>query len=291
MGSARRLSLQCGLVATTAFLLTAGLAPPVAAAPSGLITIGGATVVEGAKAAIDITSSDPSSGPVSVRWSTSRDTALPASGSQRFCNGDYMETAGTVTIPAGRTEKRVYAQTCPDLTTESTERFAVGLDIGSATGGYDLGPHSIDYVSIIDQPSCVCGVQPSIGDVSIVEGNTGKGRFADFTVSLNQVSGSAVSIDYMVASGTAACGPVTRAWKPSDTSSDCWDLNGATKTVVFPVINGKTKNSAWIKIPIFARPSPGVARSFTVTISNARNASGALLITRAVGTGTVLLDA
>src|SRR5262249_50394901 len=148
------------------------------------------------RAAIDITLSDPSSGPVSVRWETDRDTATPAASGRdrRFCNGDYQETAGTVTIPAGRTEKRVYVQTCPDLTPEPVpEQFLVGLDIGSATGGYDLGPHSVDSVTIIDRPPCACNVQAEIGDVSVVEGNTGKGRYADFTVSLNQTSSSAVS--------------------------------------------------------------------------------------------------
>jgi len=283
-------------VAAAAIVLTAGFAPPVAAAPSGFIGIGGATVVEGAKAAIDITLSDPSTGPVSVRWSTSRDTALPVSGSLRFCNGDYKETAGTVTIPAGRTEKRVYVQTCADLTPEPVpERFEVGLDIGTATGGYELGPHSVDFVTIIDQPSCVCGVQPSIGDVSIVEGNTGKGRYADFTVSLNQTSSSPVSIDYTVGSGSgpdgAACGPVTRAWKPVDASSeDCWDLNGATRTLVFPLVRGKTRTSWAIKVPIFADINSELDESFTVTLSNARNASGALVINRNVGTGTIIND-
>src|SRR5262245_35088237 len=160
MGRARRCAVRTGVVAAASVVLLAGFVPPAPAAPTGFIGIGGATVVEGAKAAIDITLSDPSSGPVTVRWSTSRDTALPVSGSLRFCNGDYKETAGTVTIPAGRTEKRVYVQTCGDLTSEPVpERFEVGLNIGSATGGYELGPHSIDFVTIIHRPPSGCNVQ------------------------------------------------------------------------------------------------------------------------------------
>jgi hypothetical protein len=290
MGSARRFTLRTGVVAATVLGLLGAFAPRASAAP-GFISIGGATVVEGAKAAVDITLSDPSSGPVSVSWSTADDTAIEVPGSLRFCNGDFKHAGGTVTIPAGKTEKRVYVQTCPDATPEPVpERFEVGLHIGSATGGYVLGSHSVDFVTIIDQPVCACSPQASIGDVSVVEGNTGKGRYADFTVNLFSPSTSAVSIDYTVGSDSASCGPVTQMWKPADPSSDCWDLNGGTKTLVFPVVNGKTRTSSWIKIPIFPDGNAELDQSFTVTISNARNASGALVIARGAGAGTIIND-
>jgi hypothetical protein len=294
MGSARHFTLRTGVVVVAVTTLMTGFAPRASAA-TGFVSIGGATVVEGAKAAFDITLSEPSTGPVSVAWSTFRDTATPtASGrDRRFCNGDYQETAGTVTVPAGRTEKRVYVQTCGDLTSEPVpERFEIGLNIGSVTGGYVLGSHSIDFGTIIDRAPCGCNVQAAIGDVSLVEGNAGKGRYADFTVSLNQTSMSAVSIDYSVASDTATCGPVTRAWKPIDPlNTDCGNLNGATGTLVFPLVLGKTRTSSWIKVPIFADTNTGEGdETFTVTISNARNASGSLLITRDVGTGTIIDD-
>jgi hypothetical protein len=289
---------RAGLLAAAVMFLFGGFVPAASAAPLGLVSIGGATVVEGGRAAFDITLSEPSNSPVSVRWQTSRDTATPAASGRdrRFCNGDYQETSALATIPAHATEKRVYVQTCPDLTSEPVpERFEIGLNIGSVTGGYDLAPHSVDWGTIIDRPPCGCNIKAQIGDVSVVEGNAGRGRYADFTVTLSQTSNSPVSIDYTVGPDTtpgansAICGP-GRRWVPIDSSSDCDNLGGVTKTLVFPLVLGKTRVSSWIRVPIFPDINAEPDETFTVTLSNARNAGGALVVDRAVGTGTIIND-
>jgi hypothetical protein len=289
MGSVRRFSyvLAAFVIAATMSMVTSAAA----ASPVGLISMGGASVIEGGRAAFDITLSEPSSSEVTVQWTTERDTASPAPRDQRrFCNGDYQETHGTAKFKAGVTERRVMVQTCPDVTPEGDEQFWVGLEIGTATGGYDLGPHSRDHGTILDRAPCGCDVQLGVGDASIVEGNAGGHRFLDFTVSLNQVSTSQLAVDYTVASGTASCGAVDRHGNPVDPSTDCGDLN-RTRTLVFHVHqSGQTGTSHWIRVPIVADTNVEADETFTVTLSNARNASGALVITRAVGTGTILND-
>jgi len=125
--------------------------------------------------------------PVTVDYTTVDGTATAGS--------DYVAAAGTAIIAAGQTSQTITVLVNGDTQAESDEYLAVnvtGVSGASVSGGWAYG-------TILDDDT-----PPSIyiDDPYISEGNSGT-RSMTFTVGLSHPSGTAVSVNYATANGTA----------------------------------------------------------------------------------------
>lgn len=126
--------------------------------------------------------------PVTVSFNTADGSATAGS--------DYVATSGTLTFAPGQTSLPVTVAVKGDLLAEPEEYFYVQLS--GATNG-NVGNYNLAYGVILDDdtPPTI-----SIGDASIVEGNSGT-QLMIFTISLSQPSGKDVWVNYATANGTA----------------------------------------------------------------------------------------
>ncbi|MBM7789208.1 choice-of-anchor P family protein [Tenggerimyces flavus] len=125
-------------------------------------------------------------GPVSVGYETADGSAVAP--------GDYTDSAGQVTIPAGSTSATFNVPVVGDTAVEPDETFTVNLS--AATGatiadGQGVGTIVNDDVEI---PPAL-----SVGDASTAEGGA-----ATFTVSLDRPASGPATVRYATANGTAA---------------------------------------------------------------------------------------
>jgi microcystin-dependent protein len=162
------------------------------------VSIGDATVVEGdggnANVSFPVRLSSAQAGPVTVHYSTANGTAQAPS--------DYVaKNQGTLTIPAGKTAANIVVVVKGDRRPEPDETFTVNL---SAPTGAGLGRASATGTIIDNDPNALPAI--SIGDASVVEGDTGTSR-AVFDVTLDHASASTVTVPWATAAGTAKAGP------------------------------------------------------------------------------------
>lgn len=233
------------------------------------VEVGDASVLEGDSGGdrvvkIPVTLSEPSTTQVDVTYTLAAGTAgAPA---------DFNDKNGTPRLLKFKvggsgltaTRKWVAVKVHPDTSPEPDETFTVTLS--SPTAGYTLG-RSVGTGTIIDDDP-TAGLEIGIGDAAIVEGDTGKARKAAFTVTLSATSGSPVTVDYIIASGTAAA--------PAD-----FDDRG-NKIRTLTINPGKTRK--FVNVPVKPDTGPEADETYTVTLSNPTGAT----ITRSVGTGTIL---
>jgi hypothetical protein len=181
---------------------------------------------------------------VAVDFST-RDGFEPAgSYNKALAGSDYQALSGTVTFAPGETNKLISVEAFGDTEIEGYETFSVvlsnpnGARIASGTA---LGAIINDDTAIrIEAPSAVH------------EGNAGKVAHV-FTISLEQGSAVAVTVDYSTAGGTAVAGS---------------DFQAVSGTLTF----GPGERSK--SITVFSSGDSEIEdhESFTVVLSNASNA-------------------
>jgi len=194
--------------------------------------------------------------------SSSTVTALYATGSYTATAGsDFTAASGTLTFPPGATTEFVPVSVQSDTTTDPDEEFSVTI---AAPTGATIG-QSVGWADIMsDAPSS--GVQVSVGNTTLVEGNTGT-RTMRFTATLSAPSTATVSVQYATASGTATSGS---------------DFTAASGTLTFAP--GET--SAFVPVVINSDPTFETTETFPLTLSSPIGAT----IERATGTGTILND-
>ncbi len=137
-------------------------------------------------ASLRVSLSSASNETVTVRYATSDGTAT--------VDQDYLQTSGTLTIPAGETEAHIEVDVLDDLEVESDETFFVTL---TDPAGVDLS-RTTATVTIIDNDVPAL----SIDDVRVEEDDVR----AVFTVSLNAAWDSPVTVEYVTMDGTATAG-------------------------------------------------------------------------------------
>jgi len=114
---------------------------------------------------------------------------------------DYQFLSGTVTIPAGSSQKTVAVPIINDILKENTETFFVNLtnstgpQIGDAQG---IG-------TILDNDGSATTPTLTIANSTLTEGDSGTKTML-FTVTLSITPGQTVSVDYTTADGTAKAG-------------------------------------------------------------------------------------
>jgi outer membrane protein assembly factor BamB len=164
--------------------------------PTPAVSIANASVAEGdigtSTLSFDVSLSLPTSQTVTVPWST-------ADGSATTADNDYVPVAsGLLTFNPGETLKSAIVTVNGDIKHESDETLRVNLGVptnatvatGTATG------------TILNDDAVP---QVSIGDVRVVEGNTGTSPYtlAPFKVSLSNPSDTPVTVYYQTVDGSA----------------------------------------------------------------------------------------
>ena len=234
--------------------------------------VGDASMIEGDSGGdrvvkIPVTLSEPSASQVDVTYTIA--------GGSASAPGDFNDKGGTprlVKFKVGgsgltATRKWVSVKVHPDTSVEGDETFTVTLT--GPTGGYALG-HSVGTGTIIDDDP-TAGLEIGIGDTTVVEGDSGKARKVAFTVTVSATSLSIVTVDYIIASGTAV--------SPADFD----DRGNKIRTLTFK----PGKNRKYVNVAVNPDTTTEADETFTVTLSNP---TGGATITRAVGTGTILDD-
>ena len=221
------------------------------------ISINDVSVTEGNSgtkpATFTLTLSAASASPVSVTYATANGTASAPT--------DYAALGGTVTFPAGTTTQTLSVLVNGDTTAEPNETFTVNLSGASgATIARAQGTGTIVNDDAATSPSL------SIGDVSILEGNSGT-KNAAFVVTLTPAATSTVTVNYATANGTATAGS---------------DYVAKSGTLSFPA--GTTTQTIAVVVNGDAAVEPD--ETFTVNLTGASGAT----IARAQAVGAIVND-
>ncbi|GDY11058.1 hypothetical protein LBMAG52_45460 [Planctomycetia bacterium] len=194
--------------------------------------------------------SSPSTGTVTVGYSTADGTAATAS-------GDYQAGSGTLTFAAGVTSQTITVSVNGDTVAEPNETFFVNLASASnatIADGQGLG-------TIVDDDTALPSL--SINSVSKSEGNRSQTKFT-FTVSLSAASTQTVNVQYATQDGSALAGS---------------DYKAVSGTLSFsPGVTSRT-----ITITVYTDRTFEANESFFLNLSNAGLAV-------AQGIGTILND-
>jgi hypothetical protein len=198
-----------------------------------------------------ITLSHPSGSTVTVDWATAAGTASNGS--------DYFDTGGVVTFDPLDTAEAIDVTVNADTTYELDERFAVNL---SNSAGAPIGDtQGIGTIANDDDAPDL-----SVGDVSILEGNTGQ-KMLTFTVSLTGDTDVDASVDFATAGLTAGAGT-----DYVDTAGTLTIPDGVTGGAVSLVVNGDAKYEA--------------NETLSITLGNATDAT----LVDGAATGTIRND-
>ena len=269
--------------------LAGGAVPSGATGVQGTASIGDASVVEGnnhiRQAYFTLTLSRPATTEVDVTYNIG--ATGTATGGLCATPGVDLENRGsafaTVRFPvlaSGMTAitKQIAVNVCADLVAEPNETFTVSL--WNVNGGYTLF-HNVATGLIIDDDSAVVpGASASIGDASLVEGDA-RTRSLKFPVTLSEPTSVPVAVTYSVRSGSGTCGAITGG-VATDPYSDCWNLNGATKTLSIPA--GSVERS--IQAPVFSDTVYEGNETFTVQIVSVQGAT----VNKGQAVGTIVND-
>jgi pectate lyase len=163
-----------------------------------------------------VTLSGASSCPVTVSYSTAGVTAAPGV--------DYDAVTGIISFPVGTTSQNVLVPVRGDRVFEGDETLV--LNLTAPFGATIADPQATGTIVNDDAPGF------SIDDVDVVEPPAGT-TTASFTVTLSPTSGSATSVSYATANGTAAA--------PGDYAAKSGTLSfaaGVSSQPVSVVVNG-----------------------------------------------------
>jgi hypothetical protein len=169
----------------------------------------------------------------------------------------------TVKFRLGQTYKPVAVAVVPDVASEGDETLTVTLS--NPTPGIDLGRATATGTIRDDDPGT--GVRMSVGDASVVEGDSGIHKMT-LWVTLSQPAGSDVTATAMVSGGTATAGT---------------DFKAFTKNLLFRL--GQVKKP--VVVPVYSDVVGEADETVMVMLSNvSANATPA----DSMGTGTILDD-
>jgi hypothetical protein len=223
--------------------------------PLPSVSIGDATVAEGdtgtTAVTLTVTLSEASASEVTVAWATSDGSAAAGS--------DYTAASGTLTFAPGETSKTITVFVSGDTAVEPNEAFTVTL---SSPGGAEIGDGSAS-VTITNDDAPAGGPTLSIADLSVVEGDKGKGSWVSVTVTLSEAAATDVTVDFTTIDGTATGGS---------------DYESASGTLF--IAAGTT--TATIRVRVLTDRVNEGDETFSIVLSNAAGASiadGAAVVT------------
>jgi alpha-tubulin suppressor-like RCC1 family protein len=230
-------------------------------APLPRLDVGSVSVVEGNAQARTVffpaTLSAPATQPVIVTYSVT-----PASAS----NTDFTPVTASATIPIGAIGTNVPVTINGDIVDEPDEWFDLSVD--NLTGA-TLGSRPVTGTIIDDDPDAA--IKVSIGDASIVEGNSGSPRTLNVPVTISQPLAQLTPVNWTVTGGSA-------------TVAD-GDFSPASGTVTLP----KSGTGAQLQLSVNADVLVESDDTLTITLQPPTVACGCSL-GRASGTATILTD-
>ena len=209
------------------------------------------TVAESGSATFDVTVSPAATTDVTVNYETA---ALTATDGSDFTG----TTSGSIIISAGDTTGTITVPVAADTTVEADETFTVTLSSVTPASDAQLSATATVLTATItnDDKS-----QVSVADVTAVEGSD-----LGFTISLDQPSLTALTVDYATSDGTA-------------TTADS-DYTASTGTLTFAV--GETSKSVTVATTADIVTESNETLTFTLSTPSAE-----LVIADATATGTV----
>ena len=205
------------------------------------------------KAVFTVTLDGEHDGGVTVDYSTYDDSTTAGQ--------DYTAKSGTLTFGPGETSKEIEVTILNDAIDEYVEQFYVMLSNANLA---KIGDAYYGYGSIVDDDAA-----PSItiNDISRNEGNNRHNTDFVFTVSLSEVTGKGVSVNFATANGTASSGS---------------DYNAASGTVYI----GAGAKTTTITVSVSGDKSKEANETFFINLSDPVNAT----ISDPQATGTILND-
>lgn len=219
------------------------------------ISINNASVAEGnsgtRSVGFTVTLSNPSFQTITVNYATANVSATAGS--------DYLAASGTVTFAPGQTSRPLSVTVNGDTAFEANEAFNVNLS--SAVNASIADNQGVGTITNDDAQPAI-----SIGDASVVEGNTGT-RTLSFTVSLSGPSFQTITVNYATANGSATANSDYLAANASVSFTP-----GQTSRSISVTVNGDT----------ILEPD----ETFNVNLSGVTNAS----ISDGQGVGTITND-
>jgi len=252
--------------------------PFMSAPPS--VSIGDATIVEGnsskAPLGIRVTLSQKLTAQASVDYTVTSGSATVGTKPTDPGIDAYSKASGTIVFKltgSGLTgvQKNISINTLGDTTVEPNESFTITL---SNPVGITLGK-SVGTATLIDDDSG-SGLQVSVGDAALVEGNADKTRTLQVPVSLSDVPTGTTTVVWTLTAGTATPGA-----KPTTVGADLYGKT--TGTLSWDA--GKPRRK-FVTSPILADTLVEGNETYTVTLSSPSGAT----ISRSVGTGTIIND-
>jgi hypothetical protein len=221
------------------------------------LSVGSAKVVEGNSGTrgmrFTISLSKPSTRSISFQYTTVNGTAVAGT--------DYLARSGTATIAAGSLGRTVTISVRGDRVVEPNEKFKLVI---SGPQGANLGINAGAGTILNDDASS--GVQISVGDASVREGNQGD-RTVTVAITLSAARANPTTVDWASVAGSATAGV---------------DYDTNSGTVNFPALT----TTAYVTFVIHPDTTVEGNESFGVAITNP---SGAV-IGRSAGTVTIADD-
>jgi predicted extracellular nuclease len=234
------------------------------AAPAD-VSIGDVTITEddsGTQTATFTVTRSNANGDFTVDYATADDTATVG-------DNDYGAASGTLHFTVGGDlTQTVSVVINGDLDVEDTEAFFVNLSgVSNTTGTATISDgQAIGTITTDDFPPTV-----SIGDVSIVEGDSGTSMMT-FTVTRTD-GNTAFTVGYSTADGTA-----------TGLGDDYVSTSG---TVTFTVGGPLTQT---VMVPVFGDTAVEGDETLTVTLGAVSNTVGTTAVVDGTGAGTILND-
>jgi hypothetical protein len=231
--------------------------------PAPLVSINDpAAVTEGNTGTVDVVFT------VTLSAASGQTVTVPFSlvGGTATLGSDFQDQTGTLTFAPGELTKTITVKVIGDTIDDGpTENFTVSLGAptnASLTDGVGTG-------TITDDDPAATGPTLSIGDKSIVEGDTGTQNLV-FTVTLSQASTQTVTVNFATANGSATAGTDytttngTLAFAPGET----------TKTISVPVASDTANEPHETFSVTLSNPSTGVSLDDPLAIGTITNDDG-----------------
>jgi len=261
-----------------------------AQAAGGTYAVGDVTIAEGNSGpkgrvvAIPVTLSEPGTGSqVTIDYTLVPTGATPAA--------DYYNKSGTLRFKLGSNGKtfvqaQVVVKIIADTAVEGDETFEVHLSNPQGGGGF-IASRSVGTVTIIDDDPST-GVELSVGDASIVEGNDGSyARNVKLTISLSEPAAAQVDVTWNVVGINATCAKVYYG-NPTVPQQDC-SLYPRDKVTKFAVgrsgFTGVTKTA---NVSLF--PDTNVEGDETFEVRIISVTGGGAVVIDDTGVGTIMDD-
>lgn len=200
------------------------------------------TVNEGETATFTVSLSNAALETTTVTFQTADGTAIAGS--------DYQSQSGTLVFDIGESQKVIEVVTSQDSLHEADETFLVQLTGAVAANVRDTADESTGTI-VDDDPA----PDLTISDATVTEG-TGGTQSATLTLSLSEVAGREVTVEYTTADGSAVA--------PDDYTAPA---QPATATIA------AGQQTATLVVPIVTDDVDEDDEDFTVTLSNAVGAN------------------